>query len=421
VFAFIYAIMHDLDTVSDWVSFWEVESMLTTAPCDGPCHLTAGCEEAPGWKGEHRWKSPEQRNGNKYAPVAQYGGMDYMILYNLYYIYTEGRMALTLPDLPVKKCDTFPSLQKLIDGTAGTVTTYDPLDPCALADLKKSFCGRKWASWLDAASNGDATLFVGGYQWSCTSGDPCVLTPAGKTGTDGTDLFIGTPADEEFDAKDGHDCLYGFGGNDILDGGNGREEIYGGDGNDELYGKDENDVIFGDLGDDRIEGGGGKDDLFGGDGADTIYGGGDDDFIEGGPGNDYLHGDHTDINITGGKDFISGGTGDDELHGGPGDDNLYGDDGRDKLDGGAGDDSLVGAEGDDFLSGGAGGDTLWGENGDDRLCGGDGADYLNGGWSSQDGCRGQGPTQLWWTTDTVDGCGYEASATECKDSAFDAW
>jgi Ca2+-binding RTX toxin-like protein len=126
---------------------------------------------------------------------------------------------------------------------------------------------------------------------------------ANYNGTNGDDVFAGTP--------DG-DSAIGNGGNDQLSGAGG---------------------------DDYLEGDDGDDALDGGDGADTL---------DGGPGSDQLTGGA-------GDDFIFGGTGNDQLTGGSGDDVLRGDDGND---------SLVGGDGNDLMRGGAGVDSFNG--GSDR-------------------------------------------------------
>lgn len=62
------------------------EQMLNDAPLYGPCFMTADCNNASGWSGENRWFHPDHRNGSKDQQGAQFNGLDYLLLYNLYQI-----------------------------------------------------------------------------------------------------------------------------------------------------------------------------------------------------------------------------------------------------------------------------------------------------------------------------------------------
>ena len=87
-------------------------------------------------------------------------------------------------------------------------------------------------------------------------------------GTEFSDSFFGTGADEIVNLGDGNDSIASGAGNDDVRGGNGDDTIDAGDGNDTLYGGAGNDlinggagsdVIFNALGDDIINGGAGFD------------------------------------------------------------------------------------------------------------------------------------------------------------------
>lgn len=62
------------------------EQMLNEAPWHGPCFMTANCTNATGWSGENRWFHPNHRNGSNDQKGAQFNGLDYLLLYNLYQI-----------------------------------------------------------------------------------------------------------------------------------------------------------------------------------------------------------------------------------------------------------------------------------------------------------------------------------------------
>lgn len=195
----------------------------------------------------------------------------------------------------------------------------------------------------DAGSNGDISL--------CPSG---------------SNIIVGTAADEYIEGTSGDDCILGLGGND------------------DLYGLGGNDVVIGGAGDDNVNGNGGNDVLYGGDGNDILDGAGGDDTIYGDAGDDHING-------RAGTDYLDGGAGDDwvvgegnsdTLLGGPDCDVLDGSDGTHIFDGGPGNDviqagysptSVLGGGGDDFIAtclsdptgvvdGGAGNDECSGAN-----------------------------------------------------------
>ena len=197
--------------------------------------------------------------------------------------------------------------------------------------------------------------------------------------TDGDDVHVGSPYDDDIDGRDGNDLIDAGHGFDMVRGGSGDDHIMGGAGDDDLYGDAGNDVIFGGAGNDFISGGAGNDRLFGEDGNDTIHGDCGDDYLDGGAGNDLLFGGCGKDELHGGtgNDHLWGGEGADRLFGGAGQDVLHGDAGNDHLDGGAGNDILDGGEGCDVILGGAGDDHIIASAGNDRIDGGDGIDTLN--------------------------------------------
>lgn len=401
-----------------------VEAMLTTAPCGGPCYGTPGCVAVPGWSGEHRFKSPESRDGDVYDRTGEFTGLDYMLLHNLYVALKHGKYEVASGTAPVCRGET-PLTEWTEVAPPRVGDTYDPWSSCNWRDFQTPFCGRPWVTWLDAAYRGDAHLFFPGVQLQCNGLAPCTFIASSDVGTEGPDLFLGGPGNDRFDAAGGGDCLYGFGGDDYLEGGQGMDELHGGPGNDKLCGEHCDvtelfgapDVIYGDEGDDEIQGGPGADSLHGGPGNDVIYGDLGRDRIFGDEGDDELHGGF-------GDDYLRGGPGNDTIYGDEGDDKLYGDDGRDKLNGGPGNDILHGGAGDDFLMGGGGDDTLYGDDGDDRLCGGCGTDTLYGG-PGNDSCRGETAEPPIFCIgehgDQSFECESHASADDCLDPAFDAW
>lgn len=419
MFTLAHAILQDLP-VSKYISLWEIESLLSLAPCSGPCDSTPNCENAIRWRGDNVWQNPESRNGSRHYPRGEYHGLDYLLLHNIYFLYKNGTYTVSPPKIPQSGCENYSGLDTIIKNGPKNGQKYDPFQECAAIDLNKYFCGRSFASWLDDAYSGKITIFTGQGKWKCTGYSPCVISMVSSTGTEGPDLILGTYFNDNLKGGQSNDCIYGFDGNDIIEGGAGRDEIYGGKGNDKLYGDiinnpsiGDNDLIVGGEGDDEIYGGSSLNDLFGEEGNDKIYGGEGDEFIEGGNGNDY-------IKAYSGIDIIRGGDGDDEIHGDLGDDFINGGEGRDKLEGGEGNDTFFGGKGDDFIKGDAGNDTIWADEGNDRLCGGKGSDFLGCDWGENEYEVEEDPIP--GTEDTISwGCIIPITSDKCSDEAFLAW
>lgn len=181
-------------------------------------------------------------------------------------------------------------------------------------------------------------------------------------------LLVGSPKNDQLQAKIGDDLVSGFEGDDFLDSASGNDLILAGDGNDTAVGQD---------GDDLILGGSGKDELLGAKGIDLILGEAGNDNIFGGPGVDNLLGGD-------GDDIITGGSGDDKILGEAnfsetGNDRIFGGDGNDDISGVGGNDYVFGGKGDDRVFGGFDDDQVFGEDGNDTVVGSVGNDYINGG------------------------------------------
>lgn len=416
-FSLTHAVMHGVQT-GDALSLWHVESVLSSAPCGGPCRDSSGCVEARGWKGETRVMNPGDRAGSRHHPHAHFNGLDYMALHNAYYLYRRGSYRQAAPE-PPDGCEGFPSVQRMLAGAVTDDEVYDPADPCSRGDLRHRFCGRSWGAWLGDAYAGRATLNLAGTVLDCSGAGPCSIeTGENLRGTGGDDLIVGTNGPDDMDGRGGDDCLYGLDGDDTLAGSQGQDELHGGAGDDELYGEDsglvldgERDLLFGDEGADLLKGGPHDDELYGGPGNDRLIGDSGDDILEAEEGDDYLQGDA-------GEDTLNGGPGDDELHGDSGDDAIWCGPGRDRAEGDAGDDWIYGEGGDDFLKGDSGADMMVADTGHDRVCGGRGADVIWGGWDG-DECRGSASLS---DDDQVNGCeDGSASEDDCSNDAFESW
>ncbi len=164
---------------------------------------------------------------------------------------------------------------------------------------------------------------------TCAGIEVTVDIDAGDEPTEGDDVILGTPADDDIDGRGGSDVICGLQGDDAISGGDGADQIFAG------------------AGADTVDGGAGNDFIAAGSGADIVNGGLANDRIFGGADNDIIMGD-------GGYDRLRGGTGDDDIDGGTHDDQIWGNQGRDTLKGGNGNDILRGGFALDSFDGGAG-------------------------------------------------------------------
>ena len=391
-------------------SSWRIESILDSAPCSGPCFHTTGCDDPAGWGAEHRTSNPGDRFGSRHWS-GEFNGLDYMALHNLALVQRGGSLGMAVPDVPAT-CSGFRSIDQILANPSTQGESYDPSDPCAREDLKRQFCGRPLAGWIDAAYREQAGIQTAFLHWTCTGSSPCQLVPLSGIGTDLDDLILGGPGGETLEGVEGNDCLYGFGGADHLVGGAGDDELHGGLGNDTIEGDSPSmsgiDRLFGDEGNDTLVAGPGADELLGGDNDDLMQAGDGRDLGQAGPGNDRFEGGA-------GDDTAQGGPGDDAMIGGEGDDTFWCGDGRDKVSGGNGDDWVWGDGGEDLLLGEGGNDNLIGGDGIDHLCGGDSDDTLWGNWAGSMCWGGAGTNQVNGCTDG------SLNDAQCSASAFASW
>ena len=250
----------------------------------------------------------------------------------------------------------------------------------------------------------------------------------------------GTENNDNINASNQSEEIYGYGGDDNISGLAGDDSIYGGDGNDIIYGKEGNNLLDGGSGNDTIRG---EDYIVGND---TIIGGIGNDTLQAGAGDDvYIFnlGDGQDTIIDGpggGNDIIRFGEGitqddllfsavnagdndnliiknknnsdqisilghyysspnwtierfefDDETylthteiesllatHGTETNDNINGSNQSEEIYGYGGDDNISGLAGDDSIYGGDGNDIIYGKEGNNLLDGGSGNDTIRG-------------------------------------------
>jgi len=182
------------------------------------------------------------------------------------------------------------------------------------------------------------------------------------TGTEFSDLIIGTAGQDRVDARAGDDDILTREGDDVIIAGEGNDRVVAGPGDDTINTGAGDDVVFAGAGNDFVSGGDGDDWLDGEDGDDNLLGEAGNDTILAGKGSDAAFGDTGNDSIWGGEgdDLVDGGPGDDYLSGGDGSDVIIGGQGADTIEGGAGDDVVVATvlDGDDHVDGGDGIDTF---------------------------------------------------------------
>jgi Ca2+-binding RTX toxin-like protein len=115
---------------------------------------------------------------------------------------------------------------------------------------------------------------------SCAGRAVTVDINKGERPTNGADVILGTPGNDEIFANGGSDIVCGGQGGDTIDLGAGNDRAIGGGGNDTVQGR---------AGVDRLEGGAGEDRLLAGSENDTLYGGAGSDNLDGGTGADKLY------------------------------------------------------------------------------------------------------------------------------------
>ena len=93
----------------------------------------------------------------------------------------------------------------------------------------------------------------------------------------------------------------------------------------------------------------------------------------------FANGGNDKVHAGAGNDTVLAGAGNDRVNTGAGNDKAYGGDGIDIIVGGRGHDFLYGEAGNDKLVGGRGNDFLYGGDGNERMLGGRGRDLLDGG------------------------------------------
>ena len=145
--------------------------------------------------------------------------------------------------------------------TSGSYTSYSiwtDWDEAGLAALQP---GQRyyWRAGFDPGDPGGGDVVYGAQQSfvvpmaSTCRGKPITVSLAlGHLPTDGNDVILGTPGDDEIQGGGGDDTICGGPGVDALDGGDGTDTVDGGEGDDVLFATTGNDTVVGGPGSDVL-------------------------------------------------------------------------------------------------------------------------------------------------------------------------
>lgn len=287
--------------------------------------------------------------------------------------------------------DAITNIENVIGGDWGDFLEGDDQDNVLKGgpgdDILVGRAGSDTASYAGGFGGVFVDLSAGEGHWNAAEGDT-LLSIENVSGTDYSDVLIGTAGANRLDGRGGQDLLVGGGGADILIGGEHDENVSGAragyadsDGPvwidlsraeghwsdaegdqlffiDDVEGSNFDDVLTGGARRNWLAGAGGDDRLQGGAGADTIDGGGGADTA-------VYSGEYGGVfvDLAAGRGHWNAAEGDlltsiENLAGTSYDDWLFGDRGMNAIDGDAGSDTINGGFGADTLSGGAGLDTV---------------------------------------------------------------
>jgi glycerophosphoryl diester phosphodiesterase len=201
------------------------------------------------------------------------------------------------------------------------------------------------------------------------------LPTTSVTGGAGSDTLFGSLRDEQFNAAEGNNIIYGGGGNDLFVAGTGNDTAFGSIGNDRFFLDGGNNVIYASEGNNSVVAGAGNNVVYGGSGLDTITIGDGTNTIYAGEGNN-------DLLFGTGQTVVYSGAGNDSIMTGNGNTTIYAGEGVNVITTGAGDDLIYAGSGDDIITTDGGNDTVYAGEGNNILNLGTGNDVVYAGYGS---------------------------------------
>lgn len=390
---------------------WRMHAILSTAPCEGPCHGDTCINPTPGWMGDSYFASPNFRIGFAHTS-GDYNGLDYLIGYPLYllaYAQKTGRgYTHKMPEF-----DTTGHL--LQDWMNGSKPPSEYRVSENIGDMQLMFCGRPFADWIRDNALGLSDIYIQNMRWQCQLNGVCQISKDNNPYMHTHALIIGTDGNDIFDIPKGyHHCIAGMGGDDTITAAEGLHFIEGGSGKD------------------TIQTSGPHVTIYGGDGDDKIYPGSGYHLVDAGSGNDWVDsssyqgtylffgGDgHDTLRVGGGSHTLVGGPGNDILEGGSGDNSVWGNAGHDKIQMGGGDNIIYPGDGHAFIHVGNGDNsiqTVSPQNDNVYICFGTGKNSVYAGWSSTSYCSAVQNSDIHQYS-----CRPTLTAEDCTQSAYENW
>ncbi len=407
--ALSHALYHDRP-LSDDYPLWHMQSVLASAPCDGPCVGDSCPNPTPGWMGEHYFVSPNYRVGYGHNE-GEYNGLDYMIAHNLYFLAYAQKTGRAYTQLIPESGGSKRILLGWMDGR-GTLTSFDVSENTE--DMKMVFCGRMFADWVRDNALGLVDIYTENLRWNCGFDGKCTIAEDSSPYSHKNSLILGTNRADTINVPAGyHHCIAGNGGDDDITAGAGMHVVDGGDGNDTIRTNGPHVVVYGGDGDDKIYPGSGYHLIDAGAGNDLVVSNSSGThLIVGGSGDDI-------IRASGGANRIVGGDGNDILEADSDDNIIWGNDGDDKIKLGNGDNIVYPGDGRAFILVGNGDNsiqTVSPQDDDVKICFGTGKNSIYAGWSSQSHCSAV------QNSDIHDhSCQPDLTAADCSEDAYNAW
>ncbi len=410
----LWALSHALywgRPLADEYPLWRMASILSQAPCEGPCSGASCDHETPGWMGENYFVSPNQRLGSQHFE-GEYNGLDYLIAHNLYALAYAQQTGRGYTQSVETNLSGGHQLKDMISG--GEIPDKYRVSE-NIEDMSLAFCGRPFADWIRDNALGLIDIYTGDYRWSCQWDGTCTISRDASPYSHRNSVIIGTEVNDTIHVPKGyHHCISTLGGDDhiiaqsgmhIIEGGSGDDTItthgphvtiYGGDGDDKLYPGNGYHLIDAGRGHDFVDSGSSS-------GTHLIYGGDGDDVIRAGEGGNYL----------------VGGPGHDVLEGGNGNNVAWGNDGNDKFKFGNGNNTILPGDGNAFVFVGNGNNsitTISPQNDHVSICFGTGKNSIYAGWSSTSLCSAVQNSDI-----HDQSCRPVLTSLECNLTAYQNW
>ena len=390
---------------------WRMHTILSTAPCDGPCSGDNCRNPTTGWMGENYFISPNVRAGYAHSS-GDYNGLDYLISYNLYALAYAQKTGRSYTQSIETATNSAHQLEDIINGSPAP-QKYIIADNTK--DMQMVFCGRSFADWIRDNALGIVDIYTNTSRWQCTMDGECTISSDSAPYTHRNAVIIGTNQADTIDVPSGHHhCISSLDGDDTITAAAGMHFVESGPGNDTIRTNGPHVTIYSGDGDDKIYPANGYHLIDAGMGNDLIDSGSSTGthLIVGGPGNDTIRAGE-------GANSLVGGPGNDILEAKNGDNVVWGNDGDDKINLGNGDNIIFPGDGNAFILVGNGDNsiqTISPQDDNVYICFGSGKNSIYAGWSSTSLCSDKQNSDI-----HDNSCRPTLTADDCSQAAYNAW